>query len=287
MKTNASKTIRLIYPQWQGGDIAHWFKGLPNEEISKGYFLGAKLLELLTHSTSHQTLEVPVSQEFKREVKDGVLDKSDILKQTKAAMKLITESKPDKILTLGGECSVSVAPFSYLASKYGDDVAMLWIDAHPDIGLPNDEYKAYHAMAVTHLLGLGDKEILKVLPAKIPAQNTLLVGLHSEEAKFYAKRQKELGLKALKAKKVSSKKVLQWLQGTKASKVVIHLDLDVLDFSEIYVAVGNSGKLKMKEVAHIIESVSAHYEIVGLSIAELMPKELIKLQNMLQKLPLM
>ncbi|WP_299383743.1 hypothetical protein [Helicobacter sp. UBA3407] len=44
---------------------------------------------------------MPISQEFKREVKDGVLDKSDILKQTKAAMKLITESKPDRILTLG------------------------------------------------------------------------------------------------------------------------------------------------------------------------------------------
>ena len=113
----------------------------------------------------------------------------------------------------------------------------------------------------------------------------MLVGLHSEEAKFYAKRQKKLGLKSLKAKEASSKKVLQWLQSTKASKVVIHLDLDVLDSNEIYVAVGNSGKLKMKQVTQIIESVSAHYEIVGFSIAELMPKELIRLQKLLSKLP--
>lgn len=279
------KTIRLIYPQWQGGDIAHWFKDMPKEEISKGYFLGAKILELLTHNTPYQTLEVPVTREFKREVRDGVLDKKDILEQTKAAMNLIRESKPDRILTLGGECSVSVAPFSYLAEKYRDDVAMLYIDAHPDIRLPNDEYKAYHAMAVTHLLGLGDKDILKVLPASLESQNVLLVGLHSEEAKFYAKRQKKLGLKSLKAKEASSKKVLQWLQSTKASKVIIHLDLDVLDSNEIYVAVGNSGKLKMKQVAQIIESVSAHYEIVGFSIAELMPKELIRLQKLLSKLP--
>jgi len=62
-----AKTIRLIYPQWQGGDIAHWFKDAPKEEISKGYFLGAKILELLTHNTPYQTLEVPVTREFKRE----------------------------------------------------------------------------------------------------------------------------------------------------------------------------------------------------------------------------
>ncbi|MDE7235839.1 MAG: arginase family protein, partial [Helicobacter japonicus] len=241
--------------------------------------------ELLSHNTPYQTLEVPVTREFKREVRDGVLDKKDILEQTKAAMDLIRESKPDRILTLGGECSVSVAPFSYLAEKYRDDVAMLWIDAHPDIGLPNDEYKGYHAMAVTHLLGLGDKDILKVLPASLESQNVLLGCVHSEEAKFYAKRQKKLGLKSLKAKEASSKKVLQWLQSTKASKVVIHLDLDVLDSNEIYVAVGNSGKLKMKQVTQIIESVSAHYEIVGFSIAELMPKELIRLQKLLSKLP--
>lgn len=93
-----------------------------------------------------------------------------------------------------------------LVHKYPSDVAMLWIDAHPDIGLPNDKYKGYHAIAVTHLLGLGDKEILKVLPASLESQNVLLVGLHSEEAKFYAKRQKKLRLKALKAKETNSKK---------------------------------------------------------------------------------
>ena len=53
--------------------------------------------------------------------------------------------QPNKIVTLGGECSVSVVPFTYLANKYKDDVAMIWIDAHPDITLPGDVYPGYHA----------------------------------------------------------------------------------------------------------------------------------------------
>ena len=39
----------------------------------------------------------------------------------------------DRIVTLGGECSVSVAPFAALARRHGDDQAILWIDSHPDV----------------------------------------------------------------------------------------------------------------------------------------------------------
>jgi arginase len=52
---------------------------------------------------------------------------------------------------------VSVAPFSELARRYGDDLAIVWIDAHPDVGTPQSEYPGYHAMAVATLTGHGDR----------------------------------------------------------------------------------------------------------------------------------
>ena len=132
------KQIRLIYPQWQGGDIARWITEIKDPEAaSKGYFLGAELLNFLAPDSSQETLTVPISTEItERRKKDGVLDRDIIVKQTKAALDLLRISDPDKIVTLGGECSVSVVPFTYLAEKYKDDVAMIWIDAHPDITLP-------------------------------------------------------------------------------------------------------------------------------------------------------
>ena len=63
--------------------------------------------------------------------------------------------------------------------KYPDDVAIVWIDAHPDINLPHDTYKGYHAMALTASLGIGDEEIINMLPGKVDASKALIVGLLS------------------------------------------------------------------------------------------------------------
>lgn len=44
----------------------------------------------------------------------------------------------------GGDCAVSVAPFSYLTRKYGDDLAVAWLDAHPDVDTPETAYNGFH-----------------------------------------------------------------------------------------------------------------------------------------------
>ena len=99
-------TVKLIYPQWQGGDIARWITEIKDPEAaSKGYFLGAELLNFLAPDSSQETLTVPISTEItERRKKDGVLDRDIIVKQTKAALDLLRISDPDKIVTLGGEC---------------------------------------------------------------------------------------------------------------------------------------------------------------------------------------
>ncbi|MDE6885594.1 MAG: arginase family protein [Helicobacteraceae bacterium] len=235
----------------------------------------------------HTFAQVPISLDYKRGVKDGVLDKEAILNQMHSALEIISVHKPNKILTLGGECSCSVAPFSYLNSIYKDEIALLYLDAHPDITLPYDSYKGFHAMAVTALLGLGDIDIINLLPSKIDSKKVLFIGLHSDETKFYAKRQEELELKSLTLKESKNPKhTLKWLKKIKAKKVLVHLDLDVLDKKELYVAVGNSGKLKIKHILKLLDSVSQEYEIVGLTIAEHFPKELLKLKELVGRLPL-
>ena len=39
---NKVSTIRLIYPQWQGGMVDHWMPDIPAEDASRGYYLGAR-----------------------------------------------------------------------------------------------------------------------------------------------------------------------------------------------------------------------------------------------------
>ena len=237
-----TKTIRLIYPQWQGASIVPLIPEVKNpDDASRGYFLGAQLLNFLAPDSGQETLTVPVSIELEdRQVTDGVLDRDIIVRQTRTALDMLRVSNPDKIVTLGGECSVSVVPFTYLAEKYDNDVAVIWIDAHPDITLPGDVYPGYHAMAVTACMGYGDKRILEELPAKIFPSKILLVGLRNWERDEIKERQQQYGIKHLSPQDVAqnSDAIKSWLKACGASKVVIHFDMDALDPTEIIAAVG-------------------------------------------------
>ena len=58
---NKKSTLRFIYPQWQGGIVDHWMPDIPAEDSSRGYYLGAQLLNYLAPQTGQKTVEVPVS----------------------------------------------------------------------------------------------------------------------------------------------------------------------------------------------------------------------------------
>ena len=286
-ENDSMKTIRLIYPQWQGASVSQWIPEVKNpDDASRGYYLGAQLLEFLApKNDSQKTVVVPVSQEVgDRTPQDGVIDRDVIASQSQAAVSILDDEQPSRIITLGGECSVSVVPFTWLARKYNGDVAVLWIDAHPDITLPGDVYPAYHAMAVTAMMGKGDAKILAKLPSQIPADRILFVGLRDWERQQIIDRQQEYGMKHLGVAEVrnSSTAILQWIQQTGAKHVLVHFDMDVLDPAEIIPAVGVvKGGLKMAEVVRIINDVSAAHSVEALTIAEPMPRTAINIRNML------
>lgn len=285
-------TIRMIYPQWQGGRIAQWIPELSESDATTGYYFGAQLLNFLAPAADGQeVVTVPVTTEITdRAVVDGVGDRDIIAQQTGAALDILRIKQPDRIVTLGGECSVSVVPFTYLLDKYKGDVAMIWIDAHPDITMPGDVYPAYHAMAVTAAMGLGDKKIVGQLPAKFDGSKILFVGLRDWERDEIVERQKQLGIKHLTPADVrdNSQKIAEWLKECGAKHVVVHFDMGVLDPAEIIPAVGvvNDG-LKIAEVVRIINDIAGEKDLVGLSVAEPMPRTAIRIKNMLNGLPLM
>lgn len=286
------KTIRLVYPQWQGGNIAQWITEVKDsEQASRGYWLGAQLLNFLAPDNGQETFTVPVATDMvKRKVTDGVLDRDVLVAQTQAALDILNIQKPQKIVTLGGECSASVVPFTYLSAIYNNDVAMIWIDAHPDITLPGDIYPAYHAMAVTACMGLGDRHIIAKLPAKIDPSKILFVGLRDWERDEIKMRQMQYGIKHLTPEDVrdNSDQIRLWLKLCGASKVLIHFDMDVLDPTEIIAAVGVvPDGMKIVEVVRVINDIAQEKEVVGLTIAEPMPRTAIRIKEMLNQLPLL
>lgn len=245
---------------------------------------------LAPENPTQKTLNVPISMAYDRKVVDGVWDRDIIAEQTRAAMAMVEVENPDRIITLGGECSVSVAPFSFLADKYGKNVAMIWIDAHPDITFPSDgTYPGYHAMAVSALTGNGDAKILQPLKGKIEPKNILYVGLRDWERPEMEVRAREMGMSVLSPAEVrdNSDKVVEWLRATGAKHLLRHFDLDVLDPADIIAAVGTTPDgMKITEVVRVIMDAARQSDLVGLTIAENMPRTAIRLRQMLNELPL-
>ncbi|WP_411161053.1 arginase family protein [Collinsella aerofaciens] len=76
----------------------------------------------------------------------------EVLAGIQDAQRKLTAENPDRVVTVGGNCMVSLALFDYLHGKY-ENVGIVWIYAHPDVSTLNDGYPNAHAMVLGSLLG--------------------------------------------------------------------------------------------------------------------------------------
>lgn len=286
------QTLRLVWPQWQGAgveSIRGLFSEVPFEEARRGYAVGSAVLNAVLPAHAGPTALVPVSSgDFGLGKQDGIEAKEAVVAQLASALEVIGRYSPERILTLGGECSVSVAPFSWLAERYGEDLAVLWIDSHPDVGTPASQYPGYHAMAVAALIGHGDPDVLHLLPATLDPSRVALVGLHSWTKDDFPNIAR-WGIRAFRPDDLhrSSQPLLDWLKASGCSRVAIHFDVDVVDSNEIVFGLGaEPDGLTSDEARRVVADVSAVADVVGLTIAEFIPRQVIRLQQVLRNFPL-
>lgn len=284
----AGPHLRLVYPQWQGAgaDIVELSAPeFPLDVARRGYAWGSRVLQAVLPEHTGPTEIVPVEMsDRERATRDGLEGKGILLEQQRAALELVERHRPARITTLGGDCSVSVAPFSALASRYGDDLAVLWIDAHPDTctdlgpGTPG-----FHARAVTTLIGEGDPDIRAGLPAHIDRGRLALVGMHSGTAHDHENIAR-WGLRSFSPRDLrdSSGPLLDWLAGTGCGRVAIHFDVDAIDGDEhAFGLVAEPRGLATRTAARLIAEVGAAAEVVGFTVAEFIPRQVMRLRETL------
>lgn len=283
------KTLRLLFPQWQGGD-------------NPPYYLGSQLLNWLAPASTGAVEEVPVppSAGAPLPLEDGILGRSALLEQLHQARQLIDRHQPDRLVVLGGDCLVDLAPFAYLNEHYDGELAVLWVDTHPDIMTP-EQFDHAHAMVMGNLLGHGDAEFVQQVARPIKAQNVLYAGLH-DPTDWEAGEMRRRGVRSVSPDELAtqgSQPVLDWFRATGAKHLAIHFDLDVLDpsaFRAVLFAQPDApadafegvaqGELEIAQVVQLLHDVAQVADVVGLGIAEHLPWEALALKNMLEKLPL-
>lgn len=283
------KTLRLHFPQWQGGNI-------------EAYHFGSQLLAMLAPAANGPVATVKVAEPdgSKLPLENGIVARDTLLRQIGSAEEILRKEMPDKIVVLGGDCLVDLAPFAYLNERYGGDLAILWVDAHPDVITPEHAAHA-HAMVLGNLMGEGDAEFTARVAKPIKPQNVMYAGLYDMSPVEWQIVER-LGLKMATPSQLAedSEPILDWLRSTGAKRVAIHFDLDVIDPSQFrslnftmpdiapdaFAGVPR-GRMTIAHVIRLLNDVADQVEVVGLGITEHLPWDALIIRDMLRQLPLL
>ena len=285
--------LRLIWPQWQGAgtsSVGAFASEFPLDVARRGYVVGTSVLEAVLPPHDGPVERVPVSMSDQGlQKQDGIEARTVVVDQLAKALAAIRRHDPARITTLGGDCAVSVAPFSALAHRYGEDLAVIWVDSHPDVGTPESDYAGYHAMAVAALVGHGAPMVHDLLPATISPARLALAGVHSWDDDDIPNVQ-EWGIRAFTPDdlRTTSKPLLDWIASTGCSRIALHFDVDVIDSNEVLLGLGpEPNGLSRHDVRRIVSDIDAAADVVGLTIAEFIPRQVMHLQQLLRGFPLL
>lgn len=293
--SGGSTHLRLVWPQWQGAGsssvAALATPEFPYQIARRGYTVGTRVLCAILPAHDGPTVEVPVVMtDAGLAERDGIEAKDLVLQQLDSALAIIDDYAPERITTIGGECSTSMAAFSAMAARYGDDLAVLWIDSHPDMDTGETEYAGYHAMVVSALTGHGDRDLLTRLPGTVSGDRVALVGMHDWTNPAHEATAAQWGLTVFPPDtlRIDTRPLLDWLRGTGASKVAIHFDVDTIDADEVQLGLGfDRGGLTSAQAKRVVADVREQVDVVAFTVAEYVPRQVMHLQALLDGMPLL
>lgn len=205
--TQTSGMLRLVVPQWQGGE-------------NSAYPLEARLLAWLAPQNGCTTVEiaVPNPSHLPLPLEDGVAGRSALMAQMREMRDVIERHDPERIVVFGGDCLVEQVPFAWLNQRYGGKLGIIWLDAHPDVASPRDRSRA-HTMVLGNLLGRGDSAMAAEVPVPFDPAKVMMVGL-SALLPYEAAEIETLNLRSLTVDQVasSSEGILRWIEAEGISR---------------------------------------------------------------------
>ena len=279
------KTIRLLYPDYVSGGLTE-------------YYFGANLMQWILPANDRQKLikvDIAPPSDKEKTVQNGIFAENEVLYGIRDAQAKLDAEQPDRIITIGGNCIVSLAPFDYLHGIY-ENTGILWIDAHPDVSTPKDGYPNAHAMVLGSLLGGGAPQLSSQVRNKFFKPDEILYvglqGLHSYQEAFL----KDAGVpyKVQENSFLQDDEILAFLR--RFDHILLHFDIDVLDehiFHSTYFANpelsgdgSGGGKMTIAQLSHVLKLVTSRSHVVGFTIAEYLPFDEFKLHQIFSEISL-
>ena len=203
----------LVVPQWQGSPAPRAMLLVDGASAIAG--------DLPRAATT--VLDVPV--EAGESLGTGVRRLSALLR----TRELVGEHLEADTVVIGGDCSVTVAALAALPGGT-DDVAVVWCDAHADMHTPETSPSgAFSGMALRAVLGEGEEQL--VLSPGVARERIVAVGMRDLED---AEVDQLDSLAQLSVDDLENTDALaDAVRATGASRVWVHIDVDVIDPSDL------------------------------------------------------
>lgn len=206
----------IVAPQWQGSSSSRAMQLIDGAEAIAG--------DLPRAATT--LLEAPTEA---GDAQGSRIHRMSALVRMRQRIEDAVRSADETAIVVGGDCGVALGAVSAVA---GDDLAVVWIDAHPDLNTPDSSPSgAFTGMVLRGIVGEGEP-LLRLEPGIDPARLVLVAtrAWDPEEEAFVAAH----GITVVSADELSSPDALaDAVAATGASRVHVHVDLDALDPAEI------------------------------------------------------
>ncbi|MFG6279461.1 arginase family protein [Microbacterium sp. 5K110] len=246
----------VIAPQWQGSSSSRAMQLIDGAEAIAGDLPRAATV----------AIEAPAEAGDAQGTK--VLRASALARMRERIHDTVVAVRGEHTVTIGGDCGVALGAVSATA---GDDLAIVWIDAHADLHTPESSPSgAFHGMVLRAILGDG-VDPLRLRPG-IPPSRIVLAGTRAldDDEQGYID---EHGIRMVPASGLADPDVLaDAVVATGASRVFVHLDLDVLDPAEISgVALPEPFGARAADVVASIRRLRERLPLAGATITEFSP----------------
>jgi arginase len=187
---------------------------------------GAEAIRGDLPSASTVTVDIPLGTGSN----EGTLvSRLSSIEQVRDSMVLALGKIFGPVITIGGDCGVELAAVQHADSRQ-EAMAVIWLDAHPDLNTPGSSPSgAFTGMVLRTLLGDGTPTLTPQKP--LEPSRTILGGtrtMDDGENEFL----RSSGIHTLAAHDLTAQSITAALATTGASCVYIHIDLDVLDPAE-------------------------------------------------------
>jgi arginase len=207
----------------------------------------------------------------------------EVVRTTATRVAAALEEGDRTVVVLGGDCTVGIGTIAGVRAAIGD-IAVVYFDLHSDLNTPESATDgALDWMALAHMLALeGSEPTLTAAAGPVPVlqpEQVLLFAQNPRHATRFERGEIErLGIARIALEEVradperAAREALDFV-ASRADRYAVHLDLDVVDFTDAPLSEhpSRNAGLKLDEMLRALKVLSSDPRLVAITLTELNP----------------